>query len=223
MLSSVSGKPAPARFCIGLDLGRSCDFSALASLEWPAAMDPEPAYACTTLKRWALSTPYMKVAAETAAFFLSLPKYGPPPLLVVDATGCGDAVYELIHMEMARFGVVGGIIGVTITGGSAVTQRQDGPARWNVAKKALVSTLQAVMGKDRLRVAATLPEAKTLLREFDSFAVKISPETGNESFESWRERDHDDLVLAVALACFGAERFLPAMIPEPMPSRLAVR
>jgi hypothetical protein len=25
---------------------------------------------------------------------------------------------------------------------------------------------------------------------------------GNETFESWRERDHDDLVLSVALACW---------------------
>jgi hypothetical protein len=47
------------------------------------------------------------------------------------------------------------------------------------------------------------------LREFDSFTVKINAETANESFESWRERDHDDLVLAVALAAWGAERLCP--------------
>jgi hypothetical protein len=29
---------------------------------------------------------------------------------------------------------------------------------------------------------------------------------GNETFESWRERDHDDLVFAVALACWWADR-----------------
>jgi hypothetical protein len=34
--------------------------------------------------------------------------------------------------------------------------------------------------------------------------VKITEEL-NETFESWRERDHDDLVLAVALAAWAAE------------------
>jgi hypothetical protein len=36
---------------------------------------------------------------------------------------------------------------------------------------------------------------------------KIS-DSGNEQFESWRERDHDDLVLAVALAVWAAEQGL---------------
>ena len=31
--------------------------------------------------------------------------------------------------------------------------------------------------------------------------------SGNETFESWRERDHDDLVLAVALAAWLGERW----------------
>jgi hypothetical protein len=34
--------------------------------------------------------------------------------------------------------------------------------------------------------------------------VKVSA-AGNEAFTGWRERDHDDLVLAVALACWLAE------------------
>jgi len=42
-----------------------------------------------------------------------------------------------------------------------------------------------------------------LARELETFQVKLT-EAGNETFESWRERDHDDLVLAVALVCWGA-------------------
>jgi hypothetical protein len=208
----------PARFCVGLDLGRQSDFSALASLEWPEPPAgherPERVYDCTTLRRWSLGTPYLDVAHDAAAFFLSLPAYGPPPLLVIDATGVGDSVYELVWHEMGRLGVEGGVIAVTITHGSAVTQRPDGPGRWNVAKKALVSNLQALMGRRRLRVASALPDAKVLLREFDSFTVKIT-DSANESFEAWRERDHDDLVLAVALAAWGAER----LCPPPRPAR----
>ncbi len=42
------------------------------------------------------------------------------------------------------------------------------------------------------------------MRELGTFTVRIT-EAGNESSEAWREKDHDDLVLAVALACWAAE------------------
>jgi len=35
--------------------------------------------------------------------------------------------------------------------------------------------------------------------------VKVTT-AGNETFEAWRERDHDDLVLAVGIAAWVAER-----------------
>ena len=41
-------------------------------------------------------------------------------------------------------------------------------------------------------------------RELGTFTVKITS-SANETFEAWREREHDDLVLAVALATWGAE------------------
>src|SRR5262249_20623470 len=44
-----------------------------------------------------------------------------------------------------------------------------------------------------------------LAKEMQAFRVKITT-TGNETFEAWRERDHDDLVLAVALAAWLGER-----------------
>ena len=36
--------------------------------------------------------------------------------------------------------------------------------------------------------------------------VKVNVATGNESFEAWRERDRDDLVLATALPLWYSER-----------------
>jgi len=32
--------------------------------------------------------------------------------------------------------------------------------------------------------------------------------TAHDSYEAWREGDHDDLVLSVALSCWAGERFL---------------
>jgi hypothetical protein len=57
-----------------------------------------------------------------------------------------------------------------------------------------------------LKIAPALREAKTLTKELQTFRVKVSLAKANESFEAWRERDHDDLVLAVAMAVWLAER-----------------
>jgi hypothetical protein len=38
-----------------------------------------------------------------------------------------------------------------------------------------------------------------------NFQVKIS-QTGHDSYGAWREGTHDDLLLAVALACWAAEK-----------------
>jgi hypothetical protein len=93
------------------------------------------------------------------------------------------------------------LVPVIITSGQAVTWQTDG---WHLAKVHLVGALQVVLQQQRLKVAA-LPERETLQRELRQFRVKVSAATGNETFEAWRERDHDDLVLAVALPCWLGE------------------
>ncbi len=58
----------------------------------------------------------------------------------------------------------------------------------------------------RLRVAEGLPDAAVLVEELLNFRVKIDPLTAHDSYGGWREKEHDDLVLAVALACWYGER-----------------
>jgi len=77
-----------------------------------------------------------------------------------------------------------------------------------VPKKELVASLQVLLQTRRLKVAKTLPEAATLVRELETFRVKVT-EAANETFGAWREGQHDDLVLAVALAAWMGERCLP--------------
>ncbi len=71
--------------------------------------------------------------------------------------------------------------------------------------------MQALIQADRFQIAPGLTEAETLGRELLQFRAKINLQTGNETLEAWRTRDHDDLVLAVALACWfgqhGQRRF----------------
>ncbi len=70
---------------------------------------------------------------------------------------------------------------------------------WRVPKKALLRPLVAAMDVGRLKVAKGLPETEAFQREFLAFQRQIT-ESGHDAFEGVGE--HDDLVIAVALACW---------------------
>jgi hypothetical protein len=53
-----------------------------------------------------------------------------------------------------------------------------------------------------LKVAEDLPLWGALKEELLNFRRKINLKTAHDSYEHWRETDHDDLVLATALACW---------------------
>lgn len=211
---------------IGLDLGKQSDPSALALLRWDARQEavPKPrVYQVPMLKRWPLGTPYLEIVAAVLKLYQT-PGFLPPnyPILVVDATGVGVPVCEMVKEQLTRANAPGGMVGVTITGGRATTHVGEG--QWHVAKKTLVSVLQVLLGNRRLQVAQGLAEAATLVRELGTFQVKLT-EVGNESFDAWRTKDTDDLVLAVALACWAAETldcFKPVAAEVQGPLYLAV-
>jgi len=65
--------------------------------------------------------------------------------------------------------------------------------------------VQVLLQNKRLKIASTLSEAATLKKELLNFRVKVDPATAHDSYEHWRDGDHDDLVLAVAMACWYRE------------------
>lgn len=73
------------------------------------------------------------------------------------------------------------------------------------------------MTSGRLKIAKALPEAPALINELQNFKMKTTP-AGNDTYEAWRESDHDDLVLASAIACWCGERKLGSILKlPPMP------
>ena len=94
------------------------------------------------------------------------------------------------------------MISVTITGGENVTRERQ---EYRVPKRDLASTLQVLLQNGRLKFADGLPLLDVLLSELQNFKVKINTRTGHDSYEHWRESDHDDLVLSLALACWYGE------------------
>jgi hypothetical protein len=84
-------------------------------------------------------------------------------------------------------------------------------AGWLLPKKKLVGELQVLLQSRRLRVVRLLPDAAALVGELEALRVKVTV-SAHETFEAWRERDHDDFVLAVAMAAWVGERGLAALI-----------
>jgi len=190
-------------YILGLDLGMVKDFTALAVLErrqsYPdrGSVAPVTVYAVRHLKRWTLGTRYPDIVADVAKLVEKPPLV--LPALVVDQTGVGQAVMQLIQDSM----LAAEIHAITITGGHEVTAGDHG---LHVPKKELVSVLQVLLQSQRLMIAK-MPDRETLVKELLAFKVKITA-SANETFEAWRERDHDDMVLAVALAAWWGERCL---------------
>ncbi len=215
----------PAYF-LGLDLGQAADYSALAILERQlrSSIKEPPIFHCRHLQRWPLRTSYPQIVDDTARivagdqiqnrardFGASGPGGGQDahtPVLAVDAMGVGAPVVDLFKKRLGELrGDLRQKVGVSlrpilITGGDSVTVEQ-GITR--VPKRELVSAAQVALQTARLKIAAELPEARTLTRELQSFQVKISLDTAHDSYGAWREGAHDDLVLAVALALWIAQ------------------
>jgi hypothetical protein len=119
------------------------------------------------------------------------------PKLAVDITGVGRAVLDVLRKAGPR----AWIRPVLITAGHQITEEDD---THHAPKKELVSTLQVLLQGRRFKVAP-LCERELLVKELVNFKVKVTV-SANETFEAWLERDHDDLVLAMALAAWVGEK-----------------
>ena len=75
--------------------------------------------------------------------------------------------------------------------------------------------IQVLLQTGRLKIAAGLAEAPALTGELLGFQVKITA-AAHDVYGAWREGQHDDLVLALALPLWYAER-----VPTPAPFRPA--
>jgi hypothetical protein len=222
-------------YLVGCDLGQAADYTALAivqrfedrayfgedgkelegaDLNWvltcrdprhmPAVrLESSTTYDVVHLERLPLGTPYPKVVTTLRQLLGNQALAGSPrlerrpPELVVDATGVGRPVVDALRADGLR------PVPVTITGGDLVTPGRPG---WRVPKRDLIGGLSVLLQNQRLRIAAALAFARTLTDELLRFRVKLDPVTAHDSYGAWREGDHDDLVLALAIAVWWGQR-----------------
>jgi len=198
-------KPDRKEFIIGVDLGQAQDYTAISILEKIRKFNhilfdyKEPFYHCRYLNRPKLNTPYPEIVKRVGDIYNELKQEqgGQSPALVIDSTGVGRAVFDMFKEAGLN------PKGINITGGDKVTR--SGSFR-NVPKRDLVGTLQVLFQTGKLKVAKELPEATTLINELLNFKVKININTAHDSYESYREGIHDDLVLSVACAAWWGEK-----------------
>lgn len=189
-------------FIVGVDLGQAADFTALSVLqrvpketgrsretflgfgEVEQEREYDDHFHLRYLERLPLHTTYPVVVSRVQDLLI---KAGPGARAVVDATGVGRPVVEMMaHLP---------IVPVTITAGGQVSQDHFG---WKVPKRILVSNAQILLQEKRLTFAGKLPKIDELTKELLAFKVRFS--AGGAQFESWREGIHDDLVLSICLA-----------------------
>jgi hypothetical protein len=208
-----------ADYYVGLDLGQSQDYTALAVIQKVKTYDPQTGkhdfeLHLRHLERYPLRTPYTEIADRVRDLLRGPPftenikegsggQYGFVKIrpaeteLVVDQTGVGIAVTDLLTERGLKF------ISVTIIGmGQKV--HTTGLRKYNVPKADLVGALEVPFHSGKLKIAEDLELWPVLRKELLTFRRKQNTITAHISYEHWRESDHDDLVLACALACWKA-------------------
>ena len=199
-------------FYVGLDLGKRLDFSALAVVE---KAEPEPGIPGSRfdhvnwmyrqpkgllvrhLERIHLGTPYTQVVTRIGKVIEGLRPHGRCDL-VVDATGVGMPVVDMLREAKLDCNLVPVLI---ISG----AEQHRTNSVWYVPKVDLLAGLQSALERRILRIARKIPESALLVEELMNVRVKVrssgAMRVGADAFGQ-----HDDLVLAVALAVWRAKR-----------------
>ena len=206
------------RTVVCVDLGFSRDHTAIAVLEereYQTDFDPvyygykwEKKITVRYLERLPLGTTYTDVAARIKEVEEMVNDRGAsgregewpspgvprPSAVVVDATGLGMPMVHLLRKE----GLHAPVVPVIFTSGDQATRDKD---VWRVPKQEIVTNAQILLEQHILRFPGMSPESGMLIKEMEQMRVKVSAH-GNEQFGCWREGEHDDLVLAVAMGAW---------------------
>jgi hypothetical protein len=200
--------PPPAGHFVGLDLGQARDPSAIVVMKYteiplgrsPVTFEPivEQRYSFRHLERLPLGLDYPS-QVEHVRTLVQRPELAQSVTsLIVDATGVGRPVVDLLR----RAALPCRLVPVIITGGDKETCES---GMWHVPKRDLISGLALLFQRGEIEICGHLPESETLAAELSAMRVKISL-GGHDTYGAWREGEHDDLVLAAALACWRATR-----------------
>jgi hypothetical protein len=179
-------------FWVSVDLGQSHDYTAITVIEVVKSESRERDGNIVHLERLTLGMSY----PDQVQRIKELQERIPDSRIVVDSTGVGRAVIDLMRKEGLR------PVAITITGGNEANKEG---LRWNVPKRDLVYALRVGIESGKIKIAKSLIHAELLEKELQNFKMKQHLQTGHDTYEAWREGDHDDLVLSASMAAYAAD------------------
>jgi hypothetical protein len=195
-------------YYVGVDLGQKQDYSAVAVVErevivgtrrdpvtWE--LDRRVVLTVRHLERMPLGLSYLDVVGRVARLARSI-RMTNPCELVVDETGVGAPVVDVLR----RAGTRCVLWPVTITGGD---REQSTGYGYRVPKRDLVVGLQMLVESGGVELVRGLEEGEQFLKELRSMQVSVTT-SGHERSDAGRNGEQDDLVMAVALACWRARK-----------------
>lgn len=200
------GTETPVRSYVGLDLGQQRDRAALAVVEYLPRQTFKMNYVTYEreremearvryVRRFALGTDYLEVVRETVKL-LRHSVFVPGATLVVDSTGVGAAVVDLLRQALRGSGLRVELAPVVITGGYQVTAGKNGG--YQVPKFELMDALRHVMEGGQVKVASRAGQMERLRKELEGMERRVR-ETGGVEI-SGKRSGGDDVVMALALA-----------------------
>ena len=136
-------------------------------------------------------TEYPTIVDRIAQIYRSEALQGVHKAVVIDYTGLGRPVYDLMRQTGFHYS----LNAVSITGGDMPHSRAGGV--YCVPKRDLVSTLQIELQNKRLKFAQGLKEANALVEEMSNFQTVIT-DSGRDTYGG-RSGVHDDIVMSLAI------------------------
>lgn len=210
------------RFFLSADLGKVNDYTAISVLEKVyrlkerEALPPQmrrqqkdillQTYDLIHLERLPLGTTYPEVVQRLKTI-MQQPRLHQETTLILDSTGVGTPVVDFVRQEGLT------PVPILITTGDNPKEDDNG---FKVPKKDIIHSLLLLFQQNRLRLPRAHPLVEVLAQELVDFRAKLNRRTANTSYEAWREQEHDDLVLSVAMAVWYADRdtYYQMTLPE---------
>jgi hypothetical protein len=197
-------------YATGVDVGQKNDPSCLAVIERRQLYVPdgrysnepiehgEPEYWLRYAQRLPLNMPYPAQGFWIAQKVLSRAELADAWMLV-DITGVGRAAVDAWRADLPN------IKGVMLTAGNAVERRG---RDLHISKSILIQEMQAVLHYGKLKIPNSIPERDVIARECADFEIHYTA-TGALQWNA-RSGSHDDTVIAIALALYGAQHLAAA-------------
>jgi hypothetical protein len=181
---------------MGVDIGQKRDPTAICLAEACYRRVEESCeyhFLIRHLERLPLGTLYPEVASRIGRIATKTRNLaGHWPRLLVDATGVGQPVVDLLQSHVPYSAVVA----VYFTHGDRRTESTR--SQVSLGKAYLVSRLQSLLQTHRLHLPDTA-EARALAQELVDYEIRVD-ENANERYGAFRVGTHDDLVTALGLA-----------------------